>query len=302
MKSRPFLKGFLGLLILAILFWMVTLAIRLSVEKGASPFSWKKKIALIEIKGVILESETTLEQLGKIEEDDSVKGIVVRIDSGGGAVAPSQEIYRAINNLRKKNGKKVVASMGSVAASGGYYIACAADKVMANPGTMTGSIGVIMALSNVEELMKKVGMRVLVLKSGEHKGIGSPFGPLSSEERSILQLLLNDVHHQFIEAVALGRGMEVEAVRKLADGRIFTGRQAKELKLVDEIGGLQEAILLAARLAGIPGKPEVMHLRRPKGWFSWLLNDQTFGNLLPIPQKEGIGLGLHYLLPELSYR
>ena len=301
MKGRPLLKGLVGLLILTIIFWMITWFIRISAEKEGTSLGWKKKIALVDIKGIILESETTINRLEKVSEDSSVGGVVLRINSGGGGVAPSQEIYQAVNNLRKKRNKKVVASMGSVAASGGFYIACAADKIVANPGSLTGSIGAIMTLSNAEELLRKLGMKVLMIKSGEHKGIGSPFGSLSPEERNILQGILDDVHRQFIEAVAHGRNMDVEAIRKLADGRIFTGNQAKELGLIDEMGGEQEAISLAAKLAGISGKPEVIRLRRPKGWLSWLLRNQTLENFLPRPWKGGAEVGLHYLSPGFSY-
>jgi protease-4 len=220
------------------------------------------RIALIRVEGVILDSQTTIGELKRFSENPSVKAIVIRIDSPGGGVVPSQEIYDAVKRIRSKNNKAVIASMGSVAASGGYYIAAATDRIVANPGTLTGSIGVIMETANVEGLLQKIGVEGVVIKSGKYKDVGSPLRKMSADERGLLQAVMDDVHKQFIEAVAEGRSLELRAAQALADGRIFTGRQAKEAKLVDELGDLEDAIQLAAEVVGIEGEPKVIEPRR----------------------------------------
>ncbi len=217
----------------------------------------EEKIAIVEIKGVILDPQPVIEKLVKFRKNEKVKAIVLRIDSPGGGVGPSQEIYGEIKKVRRE--KKVLASMGSVAASGGYYVACAADKIIANPGSITGSIGVIVESLNVEELMQKLGLQAMVIKSGRHKDIGSPTRKMTEEERKLLQEVLDNVHEQFIQAVAEGRKLPVEQVRKLADGRIFSGDQAKSLGLVDELGNLEDTLAVAKKLAGIKGEAEIIY-------------------------------------------
>lgn len=224
--------------------------------------STEDRIALIRVEGVILDSQTTIEELKRFSENPSVKAIVIRIDSPGGGVVPSQEIYDAVKRVRSKSNKAVIASMGSVAASGGYYIAAATDRIVANPGTLTGSIGVIMETANVEGLLQKIGVEGVVIKSGKYKDVGSPLRKMRADERGLLQAVMDDVHKQFIEAVAEGRSLELPATQALADGRIFTGRQAKEAKLVDELGDLEDAIQLAAEVVGIEGEPKVIEPRR----------------------------------------
>lgn len=220
------------------------------------------RIALIRVEGVILDSQTTIGDLKRFSENPSVKAIVIRIDSPGGGVVPSQEIHDAVKRVRSKNNKAVIASMGSVAASGGYYIAAATDRIVANPGTLTGSIGVIMETANLEGLLQKIGVEGVVIKSGKYKDVGSPLRKMSADEKGLLQAVMDDVHKQFIEAVAEGRSLELRAAQALADGRVFTGRQAKEAKLVDELGDLEDAIQLAAEVVGIEGEPKVVEPRR----------------------------------------
>jgi protease-4 len=224
--------------------------------------SGEDRIALLRVEGVILDSQATVSDLKRFAENPLIKAVVLRIDSPGGGVVPSQEIYDAVQRVRNKHNKAVIASMGTVAASGGYYIAAATDRIMANPGTLTGSIGVIMETANVEGLLSKLGVEGIVVKSGKFKDVGSPLRKMTDEERALLQSVMDDVHKQFIDAVAAGRALEVSAVQALADGRIFTGRQAKEAKLVDELGNLEDAIQLAADLAGIEGEPKVVEPRR----------------------------------------
>ncbi len=214
------------------------------------------KVALVRIEGPIIDSKNAVDEIVDYSKDPSIKAIVLRVDSPGGAVAPSQEIYEEVKKATEK--KKVVVSMGSLAASGGYYISAPASRIVANPGTLTGSIGVIMEIPNLEGLMSKVGVKTEVIKSGRHKDIASMFRGIGKEEREILQNVLDDVHDQFIKSVAEGRKMPPEDVRKIADGRIFTGQQAVAAGLVDELGNLEDAIKAAARLSGIKGEPEVV--------------------------------------------
>jgi protease-4 len=255
-KRRPFRKVLwavgigLGLLFLVNLFF------------PDLDLSGEDRIALIRVEGVILDAQETVGELKRFSENPSVKAIVLRIDSPGGGVVPSQEIHDAVRRVRTKSNKAVIASMGSVAASGGYYIAAATDRIVANPGTLTGSIGVIMEMANVEGLLQKIGVEGVVVKSGKYKDVGSPLRKMNDEERGLLQTVMDDVHKQFIEAVAEGRALELADVQALADGRIFTGRQAKDAKLVDELGDLDDAIQLAADVVGIEGEPKVIEPRR----------------------------------------
>jgi len=229
-----------------------------------------EKIALVEISGQIGDSRDIVRQLSKYRRDDDIKAILLRIDSPGGAVAPSQEIYDEVLRVRADN-KKIYASMGSLAASGGYYIAVAADRIFANPGTLTGSIGVIMAFGNAEKLMEKIGLEPQVVKSGKFKDVGSPLRRMTTKEHVYLQRVVDDVHQQFIDAVAQGRNMSTKEARILADGRVFTGRQALELKMVDEMGGLEDVIVKLGKAVGIEGRPRVIREEPPKGLMEWLM-------------------------------
>jgi len=215
-------------------------------------FEFGEKVGVIEIIGAITDSKDIIHNLKRFRENDSIKAIVVRIDSPGGGVGPSQEIFREIRKTSES--KKVIASMGGVAASGGYYIAAGADGIVANPGTITGSIGVIMGYTNFQEILKKIGMVPVVIKSGEYKDIGSPVREMTKKEEEILRNLANQIHKQFIKAIAEGRGIEQSKVEKFADGRIFSGEEAKKLGLVDRFGNLEDAIEWAGRMGGIKGK------------------------------------------------
>jgi protease-4 len=246
---KKFLIILLVLFVVAIVFSLVLVLFQKNIPIG-------ERIALVRVEGPILDSKDVIDEIKAHVKDPSIKAIVLRIDSPGGAVAPSQEIYEEIRKAVTK--KKVVVSMGSVAASGGYYIAAPATRIVANPGTLTGSIGVIMEIPNVEGLMNKIGVKTEVIKSGRHKDIASVFRGIKKEEREILQGVLDNVHEQFIKAVAEGRKMLIEDVKRIADGRVFTGEQALKAGLVDEIGNLEDAIKVAARLTGIKGEPSVV--------------------------------------------
>lgn len=232
---------------------LVIISLALTLMQKSVPL--RQRLALVRIEGAIMDSKDLVEEIREHAKDNSVKAIVLRIDSPGGAVAPSQEIYAEVKKAAAK--KKVVVSMGSIAASGGYYIAAPATRIFANPGTLTGSIGVIMEIPNVEELMKKIGVKSEVIKSGKNKDMGSAFRAMQPEGRQILQDVLDNVHAQFIKAVAEGRKMKTEDVRSLADGRIFSGEQAHALKLVDELGTLDDATRAAAKLAGLGEDPDI---------------------------------------------
>ena len=255
--------------------------------------SSEDRIALVRVEGVILDAQATIGELKRFSENPSVKAIVLRIDSPGGGVVPSQEIHDAVKRIRSKNNKAVIASMGSVAASGGYYIAAATDRIVANPGTLTGSIGVIMETANVEGLLQKIGVEGVVIKSGKYKDVGSPLRKMTDEERGLMQAVMDDVHKQFIEAVAEGRSLELNVAQALADGRVFTGRQAKDAKLVDELGDLDDAIQLAAEVAGIEGEPKVVEPRRRFSVRELL--DSKFSMMFPKLNVDA-GVSLKYLM------
>jgi protease-4 len=215
------------------------------------------RVAIVELEGTIIDVDDVLRELKSHRDNPQVKAVVLRINSPGGVVGPTQELHAAVMRLRE-SGKPVVASLGAVAASGGYYVAVAADKIYANPGTLTGSIGVIFQLPNLDGLMKKVGVDYVVVKAGRYKDIGNIARPMTAEEQRILQSLLDDVHAQFISAVATGRKLDRAQVLGFADGRIVSGAQAKDLKMIDALGGLEEALDGAAALAGLPRPPKVI--------------------------------------------
>ena len=239
----------LGLFLLLIVVSILLVMLQKTIPMG-------DRVALIRIEGVITDSRETTEELKEYVKNPSIKAIVLRVDSPGGAVAPSQEIYEEVRKAVAK--KKVLVSMGSVAASGGYYIASPATRIIANPGTLTGSIGVIMEIPNIEGLMNKLGIKTEVVKSGKHKDIASIFRGIGKEEREILQGVLDNVHTQFIKAVAEGRKMLPSDVEKIADGRVFTGEQALKAGLIDELGNLEDAVQAAAKLSGIKGETVIV--------------------------------------------
>jgi len=225
-------------------------------DSGLSAMSFGKKVGVVKVEGVIMDPTEVVAQIHRYRDDKSIKAVVVRVDSPGGMVAPSQEIYYELKKLAED--KHVVVSMGAVAASGGYYVACPAEEIYANPGTITGSIGVVMELVNLEGLFAWMKIKNSVIKSGDFKDIGSPYRPMTKEEKKFLQDFVDNVHAQFERAVAEGRQLPMEKVKEIANGSIYTGEQAKELGLVDELGDLWDAIDRAAELAGIEGKPNVV--------------------------------------------
>jgi protease IV len=261
MRIRVLVKVFITAVFVLCLFVIVAwVLIRLGlVEKKLISGD---AVAVVELEGVLVRSQPFIDKIKEYRDNVHVRAVVLRIDSPGGGVGPAQEIYAEVLKLKKV--KPVVASMGSVAASGGYYIACAAHTVVANPGTITGSIGVIIEFANIEELLEKIGLKSVVIKSGHYKDTLSPTRPLQPDERQLIQEVVDTIHGQFIDAVAAGRGLERDAVAAVADGRIFSGEQAVRLKLVDQLGNLEDAIQIAADMAGIDGEPKVVYPRRKK--------------------------------------
>jgi protease IV len=239
------------------------------------------RVAIVELEGLIAETDDLVRDLRQHRENPNVKAVVIRINSPGGVVGPTQEVYDQLVRLRKA-GKPVVASLGAVAASGGYYIAVGADQIYANPGSLTGSIGVIMQMANVDALMKKVGVDYVVVKAGQFKDIGNISRPMTADERRVLQTLLDDVHGQFIDAVAAGRKLPREQVVQFADGRVFSGSQALSLKMVDALGGLEDAVNAAGKLAGIQGPPAVERPRRKFSLIDFVRNE------IGVPSPAGL--------------
>jgi len=255
-RRHPFLFTVLVLAALSTL-GAIFLSIMVMTVTGRTKGYKGEAVGVVEIVGAIIDSSSVLEQIKEFREEDNIKAIVVRIDSPGGGVGPSQEIYREI---RKTSGeKKVIASMGAVAASGGYYVAAACDGIVANPGTITGSIGVVMGYTNIEALLEKIGLSPVVVKSGEFKDIGSPVRPMSKEEKQLLEQVIQTIHRQFIEDIAAGRNIESSQVKAIADGRIFTGEDAQSFGLVDRLGNLEDAVQWAGELGGIEGKIETIY-------------------------------------------
>jgi len=249
----------------------------------SSRLSFGKKIGVITIDGAILTAQPTLSDIIKFRKDKGIKAIIVRIDSPGGGVVPSQEIYEELQKTRKF--KKIIVSMGSVAASGGFYIAAAADRIVANPGTITGSIGVIMEFVRLEELLKKIGVSIDVLKSGEFKDMGSPQRKLTEREKEILNQLISDTQQQFVRAVAKGRHLSKEEVEKIADGRVFSGERAKALGLVDSLGNFQDAVELAKKITGIKGDVTLVYPSKHGTNFWNLIFDSASKSALKWLQK-----------------
>jgi protease-4 len=284
MKRHPFLIGFICLIVLCVLFVVIVWGVGQLNLTDTIKTGTDGKVAIIKVEGIISDSQEIIERIHTLRDDDSVKAIVLRIDSPGGAVGPAQEIYEEL--IKIKDEKPVVTSMGTVAASGGYYIAAATQKIFANPGTITGSIGVIVEVANIEELMTKIGLKSEVIKSGKFKDALSPTRDVESDERALIQGVVDNIHNQFVEAIAEGRGMPRETVAALADGRVFSGEQALEAGLVDELGNMYDAIEAAAERAGIAGEPDVLYPPKKKPSLLEFIMGSSLETLLE--KKQGI--------------
>ncbi len=283
------------IIVLSFLFFLFIILIGLSgisTEEGTYFYSFGKKVAIIEIYGTINNSNEVIRQLKKYAKDSSIPALVLDIDSPGGGVVPSQEIHEEVLKF-KEDGKKVVASLRGLGASGGYYVACAADTIVANPGTLTGSIGVIFEFPVIQELFKKIGLRFEVVKRGELKEVGTWNRPMTKEERDLLQSVIDDTYDQFVKVVVEGRRLDQEKVLELADGRVFTGRQAKDLGLIDELGDLEDAIKIAGKMGGIEGVPKTIR-EKPKKVTVIDILTQSFKAITNLKSNE-------QLMPKLQY-
>ena len=282
---------------------MIVSGLVLAVYLAASDsrgFAFGGRVALLEVDGMITDDAPYLEQIRELRDDRSVRAFVVRVNSPGGVVGPAQSLYRELRRIRDEDGRPVVASIGATGASGGYYLALGADSIFALPGSLTGSIGVIIEFPNVVGLMDKVGVRMEVVKSAEHKDIGSPFRPLGPADREVLDGLVSDVYDQFIDAVARERDLPAAEVRRLADGRVLSGQQALEAGLVDRLGNLNDALAAAGGMAGLGDRPR---LRRPARdgptLLEVLLGRRVAGALARAarPLEEGTGPRVQYRIP-----
>lgn len=265
--------------VLAAVFLLFVVAIGyLAISRTRSDFAFGgigDKVAIVDVKGVIEGSDDIVRQIRKYKEDNTVKALVLRIDSPGGGVAASQEIYQQVKEFREKD-KFVVASMGSVAASGGYYVACAADSIFANPGTLTGSIGVILSFPIFQNLMNKVGIDMAVIKSGKLKDVGNFARPMTPEDEKMLQSVIDDTYAQFVAVVSEGRKLDSSYVRQLADGSIFTGQQAVGNGLIDRLGTLDDAIAVAGEVSDLGRKPNIIK-ERPGRRLWWEMLAESLG-------------------------
>lgn len=295
-RKHPFLFALLvALLSMAGFAVLVTALVYWSSEDFS--FNNQPQVGVVTLRGVILDSRTAVDQLKKFRKDDRIKAIILRIESPGGSVAASQEIYREV--VKTVPRKKVVVSMGNVAASGGYYVAAAADRIVANPGTLTGSIGVIMRFSNIQDLLQKIGVSQEVVKTGPYKDVGSPVRKMKPEERQLLEGVIQNVYRQFVAAIVQSRRLPQAEVEKIADGRIFTGEQAKELGLVDELGSFEDAVDTAKRLARLSGEVRLVQIEKKK--FSWwdLLWNKVLGDFQESLATAGVGPDLLWVPPAL---
>ncbi len=265
-------------------------------DGGASLAVFGGRVAIVELEGIILEVDDLVRDLKSFRDSPSVRAVVVRINSPGGVVGPTQEVHAALLKLREA-GKPVVASLGALAASGGYYVAVAADRIYAHPGTLTGSIGVIMQMPNVDGLLKKVGVDYVVIKAGQYKDLGNFARAMRPDERQVLQSLLDDVHGQFIDAVAAGRKLQRAQVVRFADGRIFSGAQAKRLSMVDALGSLEDAVNAAGTLAGLKVPPRVIAPRRRSSIINLLRSQFGFSAGAFLPARLPLFQTPLYLMP-----
>ena len=292
-RRHPYLF-FLLMMTLIIASASVLMSLLMLIGRGMSDIDFGEKVGIVEIEGAISDPRDIMADLKRFRKDESIKAIVLRVDSPGGIVGPSQEIYREIQKTIPE--KPIITSMGSIAASGGYYVAAASNGIMASPGTITGSIGVIMGFTNIQQIIEKIGLLPVVIKSGDYKDIGSPTREMTDEERQLLQEFVDQAHQQFIRAVADGRNMDVERVAELADGRIFNGEQAKTHGLIDRLGNLEDAIEWAGREGGIEGEISTVYARPKKfslidflletpidSWIQELLNPRIVGGYVHSP-------------------
>ena len=272
------IAGFLALSGLFVL--LIFLSVFSDTEYDESASTSGEKVAVVDLKEPIVSSDEIVRQFKKYRNNRSVRAIVFRVESPGGGVAASQEIYEEVKKTRD-SGKPVVVSMGAVAASGGYYVSCGASRIVANPGTLTGSIGVIFQFFHISALLNKIGVDATTYKTGKFKDSGSPFRKPSDDDKKYFDLLLSDVYDQFVNVVAKERNLDRKFVVKYADGRVFTGRQAKEWGFVDTLGTFEDAVSIAGELGGIAGTPRLVKERQKRSFVQSLFRE-AFGSLAAV--------------------
>jgi len=285
-RTRNILVGLFIAGVVALFFFIIWVSIwGLSKHGGLSFMPAGDKIAVIEINEVIESSDYFVRQLKKYGDDSSIPAIVLRINSPGGAVAPVQEIYNQVLKVREE-GTYIIVSISSIAASGGYYIASAADTILANPGSLTGSIGVIFSYFTFEALMDKIGVNLEVVKSGDLKDVGNISREMTQKEREMLQAAIDDTYNQFVMAVSEGRNLDIDRIEELADGSIFTGNQALEFGLVDKLGGFEDAIALASEMTGLGDDPKIVReYPRRRGLLDYFLEKVALLLNLSVPEQ-----------------
>jgi protease-4 len=276
-SGRWFWGIFLSLFILGMIFVAVSFLVFASALKrdGGEFISGGSgdKIAIVELNDVIVSSEKTVEQIKRFREDKSIKAIILRVNTPGGGVAASQEIYEEVKKTRD-SGKIIVVSMGSIAASGGYYISMGSSLIIANPGTLTGSIGVIAQFMSIKDLADKLGITQTTIKSGNLKDAGSPFRQMNDSDKAYFQDVVDNSFSQFLEVVSKERKMDMETLKKYASGRVFTGLQAKEYGLIDSLGTFEDAIRITGKMAGIEGEPRIVREKKKFSFFEEVMGSK----------------------------
>lgn len=299
-KTRDIVIGvIIGASFLVVIFFMGLGMLASRWERDSSGFgSMGDKVAIINIYGIIDNSSEVVRQLKRWGEDGSVKAIVLHLDTPGGIATPAHEIYEQVLEIRAETEKPVIAAMGSVCASGGYYIACACDRIVANPSTLTGSIGVIFQYPIANKLMEKIGLEMETVISGSRKDVGSPYRPVNDSDRAMLKALVDDTYEQFVEVVAEGRQLPVSEVRAFADGSVFSGRQAQKLGMVDTLGTFEDAVDIAGELAGIGKDPQRIR-ERPRRQVSFF---DLLGQMTKIDFSRLLSQGEAAAYPQLLYQ
>jgi protease-4 len=297
MRKHPVIAGILLLLVVGVVSFLLIFGLAGKAGMGGV-FSGEDRVGIVLVRGILSDARETISQIDEFANDDRVRAVVLRVESPGGGVVAAQEIYERIRKLRAT--KTVVASLGSIAASGGYYIACAAERIVANPGTVTGSIGVILQFPQFEQLFRKVGIGTTTVKSGAYKDMGSPFRGVTPAEREFLQGVTDDIYSQFVSVVLTSRNLPPEKTAEIAEGKIFTGKQAQAMGLVDDLGGETDAVEIAARIAGMEGKPMVVYARQKRtGVLRYLLEESA--RFLAEEFQEAAPGGVEYrMAPGLS--
>lgn len=291
-SGRWFWGIFISLLVISFLFvGMALIMFSMAIVKtGDKNFDYeeirsgKGKIAIVELDFTIIDSAPIVRQFKKYREDKSIKAIVLHVNSPGGGVAASQEMYEEVKKTRD-SGKPVIVSFGSIAASGGYYVACGSNLIVSNPGSLTGSIGVIISFVNFKDLSEKIGIKDVTIKSGELKDSGNPLRDMNEKDRAYFQEIVDDSYEQFLDVVSKERKIDKDELRNIANGRVYTGRQAKEIKLVDSLGTLEDAIRIAGQIAKIEGEPAIVKEKRRNNIFDYLIENMT-NNQIKILKEE----------------